>query len=166
MRELMRMRRSAGKTFGDVRNPLPQRLGVGEFFFVDAGTVAFRRGRSAKRSSTADHDHLIAQHGGKDREHRNFFASGDLSPRGKGGSDFVPHFKLGEDAELELPIVEKRFDLSRHIGPIDRGADDHGVRRQQILRRHLSHTFEHDHGPRYRLGPLRYRFRHSFRIAG
>ena len=99
----------ASRHFGHASS---QGLRIGQFLFVDAGAVAFRSRRSAEGAASTDHDHLIAEHGGENGEHRHFLTAGDLSPRGKGGANFVLHFELWKDAEFELPVVEKGFHLT------------------------------------------------------
>src|SRR5678816_1792560 len=94
---------------GHFGHPSAERLRVGQFLFVDAGTVAFRRRRSTEGTSSADNDHLIAEHGRKDRQHRHFFAARNLSSGGKGSADLVLHFEFWKDTKFKLPVVEEGF---------------------------------------------------------
>src|SRR5437867_1191264 len=96
---------------GHLRHAFAQFARRSQFLLVDAGRVPFGGRAGAEGAATADDDHLVAEHRRQDGQHRDLLAAGDLPAGGERRADLVAHLELGEDAELELPVVEECFDL-------------------------------------------------------
>lgn len=135
-------------------------------FVVDAGAIAFCGDRCAEGPAPVDDDHLIPQHPGKDRQHRHFLPTRYPTTRGKGRADLVLHLEFGEHIEAKLPVIEEGFHLDRHGRPIDRRSDHDRIGGEQIIRRHLTESFQQRLGAGNGLHAFDHRFGHAFGIAG
>src|SRR2546422_11666047 len=79
---------------------------------------------------------------------------------------FRSHLELGEDTELEMPVVEECFDLPGHVRPVDRRADNQGVGSEEVVPSHVADPFQDDARAGHALRPIDDRAGHLLSVAG
>src|SRR5262245_26725658 len=119
---LLRLRSTPLIGAGNFRNALAKIAGRCKFLFVDARRVWAGRCARAEAgwSPCANDDHLVDEHRLEGGHHRDLLPIGNRSAGGKCGTDFILHFEVSVEIELEQPVIKKRLHFARHVSEIHR----------------------------------------------